>query len=75
VKWFGQRAKRTSVTIFCASFERKLEEEDITFIKKNPTKCNNVMDIVRHILFLTMSNNYTSNNLLRMKNQRLPVQF
>jgi len=26
-------------------------------------------------LFLTTSTNYTSNNLPRMRNQRLPVQF
>jgi len=28
-----------------------------------------------HILRLTTSTNYTSNNIPRMKNQRLPVQF
>jgi hypothetical protein len=30
---------------------------------------------LRHILYLTTSINYTSNNLPLMKNQRLPVQF
>jgi len=34
-----------------------------------------LVDVVRHILYLTTSTNYTSNNLPRMKNQRLPVQF
>jgi len=33
------------------------------------------VDVVRHIMCLTMSTNYTPNNLPRMKNQRLPVQF
>jgi hypothetical protein len=31
--------------------------------------------VVRHSMRLTTSTNYTSNNLPRMKNQRLPVQF
>ena len=32
-----------------------------------------LVDFVRHILCLTKSTNYTSNNLPRMKNQRLLV--
>jgi len=91
----------------------------VQFIKKNPTRCNNVSKFYylifiwsstcfgRHTahhqepksalaasgfayvegcwtcswwtlsgrVCLTTSTNYTSNNLLRMKNQRLPVQF
>ena len=31
--------------------------------------------VVRPSMCLTMSTNYTSNNLPRVKNQRLPVQF
>jgi hypothetical protein len=36
-----------------------------------------LVDVVRHSLWLclTTSTNYTSNNLLRIKNQRLTVQF
>jgi hypothetical protein len=34
-----------------------------------------LLDVVRHSVCLTTSINYTSNNLLRMKNQRLLVQF
>jgi hypothetical protein len=37
----------------------------VQFKQKNPTR----------VLFLTASSNYTSNNLPRMKNQRLLVQF
>jgi len=33
-----------------------------------------MVDVVRHILCLTTSTDYMSNNLPRMKNQRLPVQ-
>jgi len=36
-------------------------------------QAHTVPDIIHHILCLTTSTNYTSNNLPRMKNQRLPV--
>jgi len=44
----------------------------VQFIKKNPTRCNNVSN---GTMCLTMSTSHTSNNLPRMKHQRLPVQF
>jgi len=34
-----------------------------------------IVDVVKHRMCLTTSTNYTSNNLPRMKNQRVPVQF
>jgi hypothetical protein len=34
-----------------------------------------LVDVVTHSMCLTTSTKYTSNSLLRMKNQRLPVQF
>jgi len=34
-----------------------------------------LVDVVRHSMCLTTSTNYTSINLPRMKNRRLPVQF
>jgi len=51
----------------------------VKFVKKNSIRCNNVSKFllfhIYMILCLTTSTNYTSNNLLCMKNQRLPVQF
>ena len=67
----------------------------VQFMKKNPTRHNNVSKFYslflrsstcfgRHTahhqepkiaLCLTMSIDHTSNNLPRMKNQKLPVQF
>jgi hypothetical protein len=34
-----------------------------------------LVDVVGHILYPTTSTSYTSNNLLHVKTQRLPVQF
>jgi len=83
----------------------------VQFLKKDPTRCNNVSEFYYSIFiwswtcfgrhtahhqepkiapaasgfsyvlgcwtcsWWTTSTNYTSNNLARMKNQRLPVQF
>jgi hypothetical protein len=61
----------------------------VQFIKKNLTKCKNVSKFYYSLFILsccgwwtlsgtvclTTSTKYTFNNLPRIKNQRLPVQF
>jgi hypothetical protein len=63
---------------FCLNTQRKCS----THIE-NPTRCNSVSNFISHLYerwtcscwTLSASSNYTSNNLLRMQNQRLLVQF
>jgi len=52
-----------------------------TVHKENPTRCNMYRNVIIPYLYEVQrvlgekSTNYTSNNLPRMKNQRLPVHF
>jgi len=71
------------ITVFTREKDNILVKEPFQVIQKNPTKCNGVSIFIipclreaQHVSGVTpLSSNHTSNNLPRMQNQRLLMQF